>query len=477
MRNLFATSTLISFLMFASGAGAQIVSSSIDNVPIGATIPSTGKFTNLEATGTLETTTLEATTNITLGGTTITEFSEISSELFNSNVLLNSYRTAENNDLSILKMIDGAVDAFTDETGVDTTASTNEDFQGSSKLYRPTTTGATTIPMIKFSGSNNLTRVATGDSDSKVGTISLLFRPNHNLTAQSYILTHQGNFFHIGTNPSAKLVIGAFSSSTSQYILDTKSTTTLTTGTLYHIVASWDMATGDFHLYINGVDDSPTVTTITNESIDYSRSTSEVASDSSPGNLSAMDIGQLYFNRSVYIDLSVASNLKEFIDSRGNPIDLESDGSGPTGTAPEIFLNNTLSTWQTNLGLDGNFTVEGPALASGSPSTVSTTGTPDNLTLISNSQTAKTQPSDASILLLAEDAGADIVLNTQLKAWVSRDGGTNFSQVTLADAGEFEDGNLLTGIVALTGTGTDMQWKVETSGIDINLHGVGLEWR
>ncbi len=49
-----------SFLLVSVGAGAQ----SIDGVPIGSTLPSTGKFTNLEAT-----------TQITLGAETITNFS------------------------------------------------------------------------------------------------------------------------------------------------------------------------------------------------------------------------------------------------------------------------------------------------------------------------------------------------------------------------------------------------------------------
>ncbi len=81
---------------------------------------------------------------------------------------------------------------------------------------------------------------------------------------------------------------------------------------------------------------------------------------------------------------------------------------------------------------------------------------------------------------MAEDLAADIVINTDLKASVSRDGGTTFTQVTLSDAGEFEKGNLLTGTVDISGqpTGTDMEWKVETlNNKFLNLHGVGLEWR
>ncbi|MBT4049827.1 MAG: hypothetical protein HOE64_15900 [Nitrospina sp.] len=398
---------------------------------------------------------------------------------FNSNVLLNSYRIGENLNLPALKMLDGAVDAFTDATGVDATASTNESFDSSNDLYKPTASGATTFPMIKFNGTNYLSRVATSDSDTKVGTISFLFRPNHDFSVQRDILSHNAGFVNISTSTQARFRIRLLKS-TGAAVLDLLSTKTLVQGTLYHIVASWDLATSAVHVYIDGVDDSPSIINNVNDFVDYSRATSEIATDSNLNGTSAMEIGNFYFNRSQYVDISIAANLAKFIDSRGNPVDLGSDGSTPTGTAPEVFLNNAVSTFQNNLGSGGNYTVTSGALTAGTPSTVSSSGTPDNLTLISNSQTAKTEPNGANILLLAEDVGADITLNTDLKASVSRDGGTTFSQVTLSDSGEFEKGNLLTGTVDLSSqpTGTDMEWKVETlNNKDLNLHGVGLEWR
>lgn len=63
MRNFFATLTLISLLMFSSGAAAQGV---IDNTSIGLTTAQDGKFLNLEST-----------TSIKLGTETITNFSGI----------------------------------------------------------------------------------------------------------------------------------------------------------------------------------------------------------------------------------------------------------------------------------------------------------------------------------------------------------------------------------------------------------------
>lgn len=166
--------------------------------------------------------------------------------------------------------------------------------------------------------------------------------------------------------------------------------------------------------------------------------------------------------------------MAKFYDN-GNPVDLGENGSNPTQNEPIIFLNNPTATWQNNLGSGGNFTENG-ALTDGTDITIP--GIPNNLTLISHSQTAKTSPEDANILLLAE---GDIDLNSgDLKTSVSKDGGTIFTEVTaLEEVGDFEKGQLYTGTVSLpAGTGTNMRWKVETdNNKDLNLHGVGLEWR
>ena len=64
-----------------------------------------------------------------------------------------------------------------------------------------------------------------------------------------------------------------------------------------------------------------------------------------------------------YIDLSVEANRRKFIDSSGKPVDLGSDGSTPTGTAPLIYLPNPSGTFENNAGTGGNFTVTGALTA------------------------------------------------------------------------------------------------------------------
>jgi len=59
-----------------------------------------------------------------------------------------------------------------------------------------------------------------------------------------------------------------------------------------------------------------------------------------------------------YLDISSASNRRKFIDAGGEPVDLGSDGSSPTGNQPAIFCGGShlAADWNTgdNLGAGGD---------------------------------------------------------------------------------------------------------------------------
>ncbi|MZH02997.1 MAG: LamG domain-containing protein [Nitrospinae bacterium] len=401
-------------------------------------------------------------------------------QLFNSNVLLNAYRTGENLDLTVSKMIDGVVDAFTDSNGVDATASTNEDFDSTGDYYEPTRTGATTIPAVAFDGVNDylfINDATLGQSDGKSFLISFWIKMDDNGVTEDIYFTSTSKFF-AKRDFTNKLEIKFRDSNGSDAYAGLSNNATFTiAGGLHHVLIAADFANSVIQVYIDDVEDTMTdITAVNNRTVKFKDSSFAIgAQTSGVGKLN----GQLahFYLAEEYLDISILSNRRKFIDAIGNPVDLGSNGSTPTGNQPLIYLNNTTSTWQNNLGSGGNFTENG-ALTDGTD--LSTSGTADNMTLVSNSQSAKAEPNGANILLMAEDVAADITLNTDLKASVSRDGGTTFTQVTLSEAGEFEKGNLLTGTVDLSGqpTGTDMEWKVETlNNKFLNLHGVGLEWR
>ena len=109
----------------------------------------------------------------------------------------------------------------------------------------------------------------------------------------------------------------------------------------------------------------------------------------------------------------------------------------------------------------------------------STSSGTDNMTLISESNTASAQPDNARIVLFEEDVDS-VTINTDLKAYVSRDGGTTWTQITLSDEGDYETGKqILSGSVDISGqpAGTSMEYKIITlNAKDLKIHGTGLLW-
>ncbi len=387
---------------------------------------------------------------------------------FNSNILLNSYRIAENGGNQVMKMIDGVVDAFVTETGVNGSASTNETYDGANDLYIPTNSGGT-IPMVKFDGTNDyLNRGAglTGIADGKTGTVSFWYRPT-TVSGSQWILTSTNDNLYLRQS-SAHFEL-TLRNSTGTYIFTITSSNDLVVGELVHVFVSWDLGNAKGNIYINGVDKENSLT-ITNDDIDYTVSNWQIGNRVLLSDISEFEIGQLWFNTE-YVEPT--TDINEFYDD--GPVSLGSDGSTPTGNQPILFLNNSLATWENNLGTGGNFTEVGGLADAGTLD-----ASFDNMTLISESQTATTQPDEANVLLLAEGLYSNPIPNTEIKAFVSRNNGTTYTEVTLSDVGEFEKGRLLSGVVDISSqsSGTNMKWKVETlDNKALNLHGVGLEWR
>jgi len=107
------------------------------------------------------------------------------------------------------------------------------------------------------------------------------------------------------------------------------------------------------------------------------------------------------------------------------------------------------------------------------------TGLPDNMSLVSEAFTADSAPDDARIIIFEEDVD-EITLNTDIKAYVSRDDGANFTQITLTDEGYFDGTKrILSGTVDISGqpSDTDMIYKIETlNNKDLKLYGSAMSW-
>jgi len=106
----------------------------------------------------------------------------------------------------------------------------------------------------------------------------------------------------------------------------------------------------------------------------------------------------------------------------------------------------------------------------------------ENLTLVSTSTEATSEPTKSKVVILMENVSADVTVNTDIKAYVSLDNGANYEQVTLTDKGKYNSGGtirILTGSETLTDRDDQtMRWNITTfNDKSIKIHGVAHSWK
>lgn len=146
-------------------------------------------------------------------------------------------------------------------------------------------------------------------------------------------------------------------------ILDVNGNTTLATGTTYCVQFCFDLAdTAKRKIYVNGTDQTLSVVTYTNDTINLNVANQSVgafeyASSTALGFLDGK-LSEFYFTTD-YIDFTQEANRLKFRDAFGNPVDLTQqieDGAIPN---PAIYMRFPPTAFGTNYGTGGNFTVNG----------------------------------------------------------------------------------------------------------------------
>jgi len=103
-----------------------------------------------------------------------------------------------------------------------------------------------------------------------------------------------------------------------------------------------------------------------------------------------------------------------------------------------------------------------------------------NMTLKSNVKVATIVPTSARVVLFEEDVDS-VTINTDLKAYVSRNNGTTYSEVTLEDEGNYITGaRILSGVVDISAqpSGSNIKYKIETlNSKNLKLHGTSVSWK
>jgi len=254
-----------------------------------------------------------------------------------ANIMLNAFRISVNGGLSVQNMVDGVVDEFEDETGVDTSTSTNETYDATKDLYE--NPGPTTDTDGGF---------GTG-SQAHVG-VTVFARtwtvPNNSTVIKMSV--------HSGTSGSIALKIALENSSTDLDIVMTE--------TFSHTGSGWE---------------------------EFTLTTPYAVPASGTYRAGA-------YGANAWTVTSTSQSRAYYTGDATGTSETYSASSSPTG-----LVRVTSST------------------------------AAQNMTLFSNATTALAAPDDANIVIWQEDVDA-ITLNTDLKAYASRDG-TSWTQMTLAE--------------------------------------------
>ncbi len=319
------------------------------------------------------------------------QLSGVSDGVSRANIALNAFRIAVNGGLSVQNMVDGVVDAFEDETGVDTSASTDETYDATGDYYH--NPGGYSSDILTGGTVSNTGGTGGGSIGNTVdgNTGTSFYWSGDNSAGGVYWK------YDLGSGNSAK------PAKLRQYV-------SATAGNL----GGWRLEGSN--------DDS---------------SWSLIASSATDG---------------------------AFSDSTG--------WQEKTFTAPGAAYRYLRIEPQTpKLAVYGN----GPLIYE---LEMMENLSPDDMTLQSNATTAEAEPDDVFIVVWEEDVDS-VTLNTDLKAWASRDGGTTWTQITLAEEADLATGRILTGSADISGqpSGTSMKWKVTThNNTELRLHGAALEW-
>ena len=107
----------------------------------------------------------------------------------------------------------------------------------------------------------------------------------------------------------------------------------------------------------------------------------------------------------------------------------------------------------------------------------------NNMTLVSNSTTAEATPTKGDIVMTYTNGSGTATVNTDIKAYVSRDNGTTYTQATLSSEGTTGGHTILTAHnvdISSQPSGTSMRYKIETlnqsASKETRIQAVSLGW-
>ncbi len=414
-------------------------------------------------------------TTLTLGGSgdTVTAgagviTSGFSDEGLKNDIAILGFKVAANGSLSKYNLADQAIDAFEDATGIDTSASTNEQ-RDASNYYSgwaagsPTTTSFTTVETTTWTVPTGVTEaeylVVGGGGGGSGGTGGVNFGGGG---AGGVVKAASG--FTVVPAASLTVTVGAGG--------------TATTGA-GNAGGSSVFAT----ITATGGGGSPTGHTGATNA-DYSGgSTAGLAGPGGAGagqNGSGADGGDGVSN-------SITGSALFYGGGAGGAND-GSGGSGGSGGGADGYPQS--STGTDGLGGGGGGGNSSASTGHGGDGVVILKYTPLNeadLTLISNATTAEATPTKGDLVMTYTNGAGTASIgdgtNGDIRAFISRDDGTTYTQVTLASQGTTGGHTILTAHdldISSQPSGTSMRYKITThnqsASKETRIQAVSLGW-
>lgn len=215
--------------------------------------------------------------------------------------------------------------------------------------------GGYTMPEVTVSGDNMRQNISASVTDSDKGILSVWLTPDTD-NVGLYLWETKG-FIDIDREADNSFRIQC-ENSAGTVILNADSTDTITVaGGRTHVLIAWDLATGTCQMYLDDAEQDDSGFLVSAGDIHWARTAdSTILIEESGLDQYSGDIGDFYLNISETLDLSVEANRRKFIDASGNPVDLGTNATSPTGNQPEVCFSGDAAHW--NAG-DGKGSVTG----------------------------------------------------------------------------------------------------------------------
>lgn len=374
------------------------------------------------------------------------------------NIITNAFRIAVLGSYSYFDMVDGIVDYFNDETGIDTGASSNERYNSTFKYYEPE---KSTAPIIFYKFEDDIASTNVVDEMDNVAGVASTNTNNLSTTGKinkGFLLngTNQRVGFSDTSLPSGSAV-RTFTFWIKYTVNDAN----------YRSIFNYGQTSGTniFDVYVR------------NGYIGFTQFGSNFLTDATynDGNWHFVAIVFDGTNFSIRVDTTVKSTNTLTINTTLNTtayLGYRIADGNYLGCSIDNFraFDVDLTTEQLDYiynsgnGTDNKYIGEAGVL---------------DMVLQSIAFTADAQPDELRLVVLFE-AVDSIILNTDFKAYVSRDNGTTWTQITLAQDGTFDSDRVVligTADVSSQPSGTNIKYKFTThNSKDLRVHANSELW-